>query len=41
VPVRSPILRLSDIIEAVERIRSVLGDMHTLRTLEKKVEPGA
>jgi uncharacterized protein with HEPN domain len=25
--VRSPILRLSDIIEAVERIRSVLGDM--------------
>jgi uncharacterized protein with HEPN domain len=27
VPVRSPILRLSDIIEAIERIRSVLGDM--------------
>jgi uncharacterized protein with HEPN domain len=27
VPVRSPVLRLSDIIEAIERIRSVLGDM--------------
>jgi uncharacterized protein with HEPN domain len=25
--VRSPVLRLSDIIEAIERIRSVLSDM--------------
>jgi uncharacterized protein with HEPN domain len=27
VPARSPVLRLSDIVEAIERIRSVLGDM--------------
>jgi uncharacterized protein with HEPN domain len=27
VPARSPVLRLSDIVESIERIRSVLGDM--------------